>query len=75
MAGEPLVRLDLRRSSPNQKAPVITYRATLDVPRELAQGSLRLTTGIDNSPEDVEYALEVLEGCVAELRAATAVMS
>jgi hypothetical protein len=37
MAGEPLVGLDLRRSSPVQELPVISYRATLDVPRDLAQ--------------------------------------
>src|SRR4051812_7147267 len=40
----------------------------LGVPRELAQGSLRLTTGIDNTPEDIDYALDVLESCVTELR-------
>ena len=30
--GEPLIGLDLRRSDPSQKAPMITYRATLDGP-------------------------------------------
>ena len=40
----------------------------LGVPRELAQGSLRLTVGIENMPEDIAYALDVLESCVSELR-------
>jgi cysteine desulfurase len=40
------------------------------VSKQLAQGSLRLTVGIDNSPDDIDYALEVLESCVADLRAA-----
>jgi cysteine desulfurase len=40
----------------------------LGVSKELAQGSLRLTMGIDNSPDDIDYALDVLENCVAELR-------
>jgi hypothetical protein len=35
--GSPLVGLDLRRSSPNQKAPRHHVRAMLDVPRELAR--------------------------------------
>src|SRR5207302_6295253 len=40
----------------------------LGVSRELAQGSLRLTVGIDNTPEDIAYALDVIQSCVAELR-------
>ena len=37
--------------------------------RELAEGSLRLTVGIDNTPEDIDYTVEVLAGLVDELRA------
>jgi cysteine desulfurase len=46
----------------------------LGVPKELAQGSLRLTVGIDNSPDDIDYALDVLESCVAELRGSEAAL-
>ena len=35
--GALLIGLDLRRSNPDQKAPLITYRATLDASRDLAQ--------------------------------------
>jgi cysteine desulfurase len=70
-----LLKLDMRGVGASSGAacasgstePSHVLRA-LGVSRELAQGSLRLTTGIDNSPEDLEYALDVLEGCVAELR-------
>jgi cysteine desulfurase len=71
-----LLKLDMRGVGASSGAacasgsnePSHVLRA-LGVPRELAQGSLRLTVGIDNTPEDIEYALDVLEGCVAELRA------
>ena len=36
---------------------------------ELAQSSLRLTLGRDNTEEDVEYVLDVLPGLVSRLRA------
>lgn len=70
-----LLKLDIRGVGASSGAacasgssePSHVLRA-LGVPRELAQGSLRLTVGIDNSPEDIDYALEVLESCVAELR-------
>jgi cysteine desulfurase len=70
-----LLKLDMRGVGASSGAacasgstePSHVLRA-LGVPKELAQGSLRLTTGIDNTPEDIEYALDVLEGCVAELR-------
>ncbi|HYP39889.1 MAG TPA: cysteine desulfurase family protein [Chloroflexia bacterium] len=71
-----LLKLDMRGIGASSGAacasgssePSHVLRA-LGVPNELAQGSLRLTVGIDNSPEDIAYALDVLEGCVAELRA------
>ncbi len=71
-----LLKLDMRGIGASSGAacasgstePSHVLRA-IGVPRELAQGSLRLTVGIDNLPEDIEYALDVLEGCVAELRA------
>ncbi|MBF6614174.1 MAG: cysteine desulfurase [Chloroflexi bacterium] len=71
-----LLKLDMRGIGASSGAacasgstePSHVLRA-LGVPRELAQGSLRLTVGIDNSIEDIDYALDVLEGCVSELRA------
>jgi cysteine desulfurase len=39
------------------------------VPHDLARGSLRLTLGKDNTPEDVERVIEVLPGAVERLRA------
>ena len=74
-----LLKLDMRGVGASSGAacasgstePSHVLRA-LGVPRELAQGSLRLTVGIDNTPEDIDYALDVLEACVAELRTAAA---
>jgi cysteine desulfurase len=70
-----LLKLDMRGVGASSGAacasgstePSHVLRA-LGVPRELAQGSLRLTTGIDNTQEDIQYALDVLATCVAELR-------
>jgi cysteine desulfurase len=72
-----LLRLDMRGIGASSGAacasgssePSHVLRA-LGVSKQLAQGSLRLTVGIDNSPDDIDYALEVLESCVADLRAA-----
>jgi cysteine desulfurase len=77
-----LLKLDMRGIGASSGAacasgstePSHVLRA-LGVPRELAQGSLRLTPGIDNSPEEIAYALDVLENCVTELREAHAVAS
>jgi cysteine desulfurase len=41
----------------------------LGIPVEEAHGSLRLTLGRENTPEDVEYILEKLPGIIEELRA------
>jgi cysteine desulfurase len=70
-----LLRLDMRGIGASSGAacasgssePSHVLRA-LGVPKELAQGSLRLTVGIDNSPDDIDYAIDVLENCVSELR-------
>ena len=70
-----LLKLDMRGVGASSGAacasgstePSHVLRA-LGVSRELAQGSLRLTVGIDNTPEDIDYALDVLETCVNELR-------
>ena len=70
-----LLKLDLRGIGASSGAacasgstePSHVLRA-LGVPRQLAQGSLRLTVGIDNTPEDIEYALDVITSCVLELR-------
>jgi len=43
--------------------------AAMGIPPEVAHGSLRLTLGIDNREEDIDYVLEVLPGVVAKLRA------
>jgi len=37
-------------------------------PHEIAHGSLRLTLGLNNSQEDVDYLLEVLPGIIQRLR-------
>lgn len=71
-----LLKLDMRGIGASSGAacasgstePSHVLRA-LGIPRELAQGSLRLTLGIDNTDEDVDYTMAVLESCVAELRA------
>ncbi len=41
----------------------------IGVPRDIARGSLRLTVGLANSDDDVEYVLEVLPEIVERLRA------
>jgi len=41
----------------------------MGVPIERAHGSLRLTTGRDNTEEDIDYVLEVLPGIIERLRA------
>ena len=71
-----LLKLDMRGIGASSGAacasgstePSHVLRA-LGIPRDLAEGSLRLTLGIDNSAEDIDYTLEVLQSCVAELRA------
>ncbi|AKB50787.1 Cysteine desulfurase [Methanosarcina barkeri str. Wiesmoor] len=40
----------------------------IGLPPEIAQGSLRLTLGDDNSEEDIDYVLEVLPETVEKLR-------
>jgi len=40
----------------------------LGVPEDLARGSLRLTVGKDNTPEQIEHVLEVLPGIVSRIR-------
>jgi cysteine desulfurase len=70
-----LLRLDMRGIGASSGAacasgstePSHVLRA-LGVSRELAEGSLRLTVGTDNTPEDIDYTVEVLESLVAELR-------
>jgi cysteine desulfurase len=42
--------------------------AAMGVPRELAQGSLRLSLGWPSTDADVDLALEVVPACVAQLR-------
>lgn len=37
-------------------------------PHETAHGSLRLTLGLDNTEEDIDYLLEVLPGIIQKLR-------
>jgi cysteine desulfurase len=41
----------------------------IGLPPEIAQGSIRLTLGDDNSEEDIDYVLEVLPETVEKLRA------
>ncbi|TMG00683.1 MAG: cysteine desulfurase [Chloroflexi bacterium] len=40
----------------------------LGVPEDLARGSLRLTVGTDNAPEQIEHVLEILPGIVSRIR-------
>ncbi|GMQ62648.1 cysteine desulfurase NifS [Vallitalea maricola] len=40
----------------------------IGLPHEIAHGSLRLTLGIDNTEEDINYIIEVLPGIVKRLR-------
>ena len=40
----------------------------LGVPEDLARGSLRLTVGRDNTPEQVDHVLDVLPGIVSRIR-------
>jgi cysteine desulfurase len=40
----------------------------LGVPPGLANGSLRLSVGRENTAEEVEHVLEVLPGIIAQLR-------
>jgi cysteine desulfurase len=41
----------------------------MGVPPEVAHGSLRLTLGRENTPEDISYVLDTLPGVVQKLRA------
>ena len=41
----------------------------MGVPEDLARGSMRLTVGTDNTPEQIERVLEVLPGVVSRIRA------
>ncbi len=41
----------------------------MGIPPEVAHGSLRLTPGRENSPEDINYILDTLPGIVQKLRA------
>ena len=41
----------------------------MSVPERYLRGSLRLTLGTDNRPEDIDYLLEVLPPAVAKIRA------
>jgi cysteine desulfurase len=41
----------------------------MGLPHEIAHGSLRLTLGRDNTPEDIDYVLGILPEIVAKLRA------
>lgn len=41
----------------------------LGIPHEVAHGSIRITLGIDNKPEDIDYFLEVMPPIVERLRA------
>ena len=40
----------------------------LGVPEDLARGSLRLTVGKDNTPEQIDHVLEILPGIVSRIR-------
>jgi cysteine desulfurase len=40
----------------------------LGVPEDLARGSLRLTVGKDNTPDQIEYVLKTLPGIVSRIR-------
>ncbi|MCL6612544.1 MAG: cysteine desulfurase NifS [Peptococcaceae bacterium] len=41
----------------------------MGIPHEVAHGSIRLTLGIDNTPEDIDYFMEVMPPIVERLRA------
>ncbi|MBI4318990.1 MAG: cysteine desulfurase NifS [Chloroflexi bacterium] len=41
----------------------------MGIPVEIAHGSLRLTTGVDNTPEQMDYVVSVLPGIIDRLRA------
>jgi cysteine desulfurase len=41
----------------------------MGIPHEVAHGSIRLTLGIDNKPEDIDYFMEVMPPIVDRLRA------
>jgi cysteine desulfurase len=70
-----LLKLDMRGIGASSGAacasgstePSHVLRA-LGVPHDLAEGSLRLTVGVENTSEDIEYAIDVIENCVLELR-------
>jgi len=42
---------------------------SMGIPHEVAHGSIRLTLGIDNRPEDIDYFMEVMPPIVDRLRA------
>ncbi|MFZ5652662.1 MAG: cysteine desulfurase NifS [Bacillota bacterium] len=41
----------------------------MGIPHEIAHGSIRITLGIDNRPEDIDYFMEVMPTIVERLRA------
>ncbi len=41
----------------------------MGIPHEIAHGSIRITLGIDNTPEDINYFMEVMPPIVERLRA------
>lgn len=41
----------------------------MGIPVEIAHGSLRMTTGISNTPEQIDYVISVLPGIITKLRA------
>ncbi len=40
----------------------------MGIPEDLARGSMRLTVGHDNTPEQIDYVLDILPGIVSRLR-------
>jgi len=42
---------------------------SMGIPHEVAHGSIRLTLGIDNQPEDISYFMEIMPPIVERLRA------
>jgi cysteine desulfurase len=40
----------------------------MGIPEDLARGSMRLTVGKDNTPEQIDYVLDILPEIVARLR-------
>lgn len=40
----------------------------IGIPEDLARGSMRLTVGHDNTPEQIDYVLDILPGIVSRLR-------